>query len=246
MVRYSFPIRSLLKILSAAAVTLSQTIVAADDRAKFFESRIRPLLINRCYECHSAETERNGGLLLDSKAGWEVGGDSGPTIVPHDPEASVLIKAVRWDNPDLQMPPKDAGGKLTAAEIADLETWVKNGALDPRTEVAAAKIRKPWDETFAERRQWWSLQPVTNPPVPEVDDVAWSGSAIDRFLRHRMASAGISPVGLASPETLIRRATLVLTGLPPQSTDVSAFVEACQSDRDAAYAQLIDRLLASP
>ncbi|MBC7965405.1 MAG: PSD1 domain-containing protein [Fuerstia sp.] len=248
MLRICFLSRTLLNLmlLAAAAAMLDTTAVAADERVEFFESRIRPLLVNRCYECHSAETEQNGGLLLDSKAGWEVGGDSGPAIVPNDPEASLLIKAVRWDNPDVQMPPQDAGGKLTAAEIADLEAWVKSGAFDPRTEIGTAKIRKSWDETFAERRQWWSLQPVAHPPVPEVSDVAWSGSAIDRFLRHRMAAEGITPAGLASAETLIRRATLVLTGLPPQPTDVSAFVEACRQDREAAYAQLVERLLASP
>ena len=235
-----------MSLFATATSMLSNTVVVADERAEFFESRIRPLLINRCYECHSAKTEQNGGLLLDSKAGWELGGDSGTAIVPHDVAASLLIKAVRWDNPDVQMPPKDAGGKLTAAEIADLETWVKSGAFDPRTEVGAAKIRKSWDETFAERRQWWSLQPVTDPPVPEINDIAWSGSAIDRFLRHRMGAEGITPVGLASPETMIRRATLVLTGLPPGPNDVSAFVEASRQDRETAYTQLVDRLLASP
>jgi len=249
MLRNCFLTRSMLNLitlLAAAAVLLSSTVVDADERAEFFESRIRPLLINRCYACHSASTERNGGLLLDSKAGWEVGGDSGTAIVPNDVAASLLIKAVRWDNPDVQMPPKDAGGKLTAAEIADLETWVQSGAFDPRTEVGVAAIRKTWDETFTERRQWWSLQPVSDPPVPEINDVAWSGSAIDRFLRHRMAAEGITPVGLASPETLIRRASLVLTGLPPQPDHVAAFVEAYRLDRDTAYAHLVDRLLTSP
>lgn len=237
---------NLISLLAASATIVSGPASCADERADFFESRIRPLLINRCYECHSATTERNGGLLLDSKAGWELGGDSGTAIVPNDPTASLLIKAVHWDNPDLQMPPKDAGGKLTAAEIADLEAWVQSGAFDPRTDPGAATMRKTWEETFAKRRQWWSLQPVTDPPVPDVDDVSWSGSAIDRFLRDRMGSEGITPVGLASPETLIRRATLVLTGLPPQPNDVTAFVEACQQDHDGAYANLVDRLLASP
>ncbi|MEJ7594187.1 MAG: PSD1 and planctomycete cytochrome C domain-containing protein [Planctomycetaceae bacterium] len=249
MLNIALMTRSLLRLvplLAAATVLLSNAFVDADERTDFFESRIRPLLINRCYVCHSASTERNGGLLLDSKAGWEVGGDSGTAIVPNDVAASLLIKAVHWDNPDVQMPPKDAGGKLTAAEIADLETWVQSGAFDPRTDVGVAAIRKTWDETFTERRQWWSLQPVTDPPVPEVKDVAWSGSAIDRFLRHRMGSEGIEPVGLAAPETLIRRATLVLTGLPPQPNDVAAFVEACKQDRNAAYAHLVDRLLAAP
>ncbi len=230
----------------ATAMMFGSTSVSADERAEFFESRIRPLLINRCGKCHSSETEQNGGLSLDSKAGWEIGGDSGTSIVPGDVDASLLIRAVRWDDPDLQMPPKDAGGKLTAAEIVDLETWVKNGAFDLRIDVGTAKSRRSWDEMLAERRQWWSLQPVADPLPPEVSDATWSGSSIDRFLRHRMGAEGMMPVGLASPETLIRRATLVLTGLPPQPGDVAAFVEACQQDRDRAYANLVDRLLASP
>ena len=146
MVPISLLTRSLLNLISLlAAAMLSHPVVDADERAEFFESRIRPLLINRCYECHSTETERNGGLLLDSKAGWELGGDSGTAIVPNDVAASLLIKAVHWDNPDLQMPPKDAGGKLTAAEIADFEAWVQSGAFDPRTEVGTATIRKTWE-----------------------------------------------------------------------------------------------------
>ena len=187
-------IRGLILLGLALAAMMSNSVARADERADFFESRIRPLLINRCCECHSAETDQSGGLLLDSKAGWEVGGDSGTAIVPSDVAGSLLIKAVRWEDPDLQMPPKDVGGKLTAAEIADLEAWVQSGAFDPRTEVGTTMIRKSWEETFTERRQWWSLQPVTDPPVPEVNDVAWSGSEIDRFLRHRMESERITPV----------------------------------------------------
>ncbi len=243
---YTRSIRGLILLGLALAALQSNSVAPADERADFFESRIRPLLINRCCECHSAETDQHGGLLLDSKAGWEIGGDSGTAIVPSDPDASLLIKAVRWHDPDLRMPPKDAGGKLTAAEIADLEAWVQSGAFDPRTEVGKTMIRKSWEEKFTERCEWWSLQPVTNPPVPEVNDVEWSRSATDRFLRHRMGSERITPVGLASPETLIRRVTLVLTGLPPQPNDVSAFVDACEQDRNSAYAQLVDRLLESP
>ena len=249
MLRTSYLTRSFLSLMSffvPASVLLGNPDADVDDRVAFFESRIRPILINRCYECHSVETERNGELLLDSKAGWELGGSSGPAIVPYDASASLLIIAVRGHNPEVQMPPKDAGGKLTAAEIADLEAWVQSGAFDPRLEKSAATIRKTWEETFTERQKWWSLQPITNPPVPEVNDIAWSSSAIDRFLRHRMGAAQITPVGLASPETLIRRATLVLTGIPPLPHDVVAFVKASQHDRDGAYANLVDHLLASP
>ncbi len=233
-------------LTGTTAVMLSNSICFADERADFFESRIRPLLVNRCSKCHAADTEQNGGLVLDSKTGWEVGGDSGTAIVPHDADASLLIKAVRWDDSELQMPPQDAGGRLTAAEIRDLETWVNSGAFDPRTERGKSQVRRSWEETFAERREWWSLQPVTQPLIPDVNDVDWSSSAVDRFLRHRMAAEGIIPVGLAAPETIIRRTTLVLTGLPPKPDEVALFVEACRHDQNAACERMVDRLLASP
>ena len=232
-------------IFVAVTWMLCCTAARADDDV-FFEARIRPLLIARCYECHSAATEQNGGLSLDSKPGWEHGGDSGSAIVPGDPETSRLINAVRWNDADLKMPPRDAGGKLAASEIADLEAWVKAGAFDPRTEAPVAKPRKSWAETFEERRAWWSLQPVQNPEVPEVAIPEWNATAIDRFLFDRMTKAGLEAAALASPETLIRRATLVLTGLPPTVEDVTAFVAESQTDRSAAYERLIDRLLASP
>ena len=111
--------RNLVLLTGTTAVMLSNSICFADERADFFEARIRPLLINRCSKCHAADTEQNGGLVLDSKTGWEVGGDSGTAIVPHNADASLLIKAVRWDDSELQMPPQDAGGRLTAAEIRD-------------------------------------------------------------------------------------------------------------------------------
>src|SRR4051812_12681751 len=112
--------------LAAAADSLSED-------ATFFETKIRPLLADRCYDCHSAGKKQKGGLLLDSKSGWEHGGDSGPAILPRKPEASLLIKAVQWQDKDLQMPPEKAGGKLTDSQIADLAQWVKQGAYDPRT-----------------------------------------------------------------------------------------------------------------
>jgi len=232
--------------IPAAVVFLLCCIATHADDAEFFESRIRPLLIARCYECHSAATEQNGGLALDSKPGWEQGGDSGSAIVSGDPESSRLIKAVRWNDADLKMPPEDAGGKLATSETADLEAWVRAGAFDPRIEAPVAKPRKSWAETFEERRAWWSLQPVQNPNVPEVTGSDWNVTAIDRFLFDRMTKAGLEPAALAAPETLIRRATLILTGLPPTVEDVTAFVAASQTDRNAAYEKLVDRLLVSP
>lgn len=228
------------------AVVLAASIGCADDR-QFFETRIRPLLVNHCQECHSVDEKQEGGLVLDSKAGWEVGGDSGPAIVPGQPDQSRLIAAVRWKDDSLQMPPETSGGKLTEAQIADLEKWVQDGAFDPRTG-PSAPVRKSWDQLVAERSDWWSLKPVRVPVIPEVRDPEWS-SEIDRFLRDRQLAESIAPADRASPETLIRRASLVLTGLPPTTAEVAAFVAATQSASDggeAAYQALVDRLLDSP
>ena len=214
--------------------------------AVFFESRIRPLLVERCYECHSAGKKQKGGLLLDSRAGWAKGGDSGPAIAPGKPDESLLIKAVRGTDKDLQMPPEKAGGKLTAPQIADLEAWVRRGAFDPRTGTPAVVAKKTWDEIFAERRKWWSLQPLRKTAPPAVDDAGWGTSAVDRFLRDRVTKDGIAPSPVADAATLARRATLVLTGLPPKPDDVEAFVSAAKNDSAGAYAALVERLMASP
>lgn len=217
----------------------------ADDSA-FFESRIRPLLVRRCYACHSVDAKQQGGLVLDSRSGWTIGGDNGPAIKPENPDDSLLIKAVRWNDEALQMPPRDGGGKLSDAEIADLEAWVKQGAFDPRTQVQGGGQQKSWEETFAERKQWWSLRPVQSQEVPVVEDARWSTTAIDRFLLSKMMSEGVAAAGDASPQTLIRRASLVLSGLPPSSEELARFVADYHQDPAAAYVALVDRLLESP
>src|ERR1043166_4586453 len=143
---------------TAAELTPAQT--------QFFESNIRPILVNNCYKCHSSQAEKvKGGLLLDSREGVLKGGESGPAIVPGDPEQSRLIKAVRYTDPDLQMPPKDK--KLSDAEIADLTTWVKMGAPDPRTASPGLKARAQ------DSRDHWAWQPLSKPAVPAIQDVSW-------------------------------------------------------------------------
>lgn len=221
-------------------------LAGGNERVEFFEQKIRPLLERHCSACHSSDTRQSGGLVLDSKHGWTNGGDSGPAILPGDPAGSLLIRAVQWNNEALKMPPEDAGGKLTDAQIRDLEVWIRQGAFDPRTEPRGTGITRSWEETFAGRRDWWSLQPVRNPEIPETDDPDWSQHAVDRFLRVKMASEGIVPSPPAPPETLLRRAALVLTGLPTAGDDAAEFSAAARSDPEAAYVALIDRLLESP
>ncbi len=230
-----------------AAVVLAPSLPAAElNESAFFETKIRPLLVERCYECHSADKKQKGGLLVDSQAGWAKGGDSGPAIVPGKPDESLLLKAVRATDKDLQMPPEKSGGKLTAAQIADLEEWVRRGAFDPRTGAPGAVAKKTWDEIFAERRNWWSLQPLRKGAPPAVTDSEWTASATDRFLRDQMTTTGIEPSPVTDAATLARRATLVLTGLPPKPEEVDAFVSAAKHAPDGAYAALVDRLMASP
>lgn len=207
----------------------------------FFEKRIRPVLSESCYGCHSMETKAvMGGLYLDSKAGMRKGGSSGsPAIVPGDPEASLLIKAIRYTDSKLKMPP---GKALTLEQVADFEKWVKMGAPDPRAEtVAAAPAPAPYD--FAKARQWWSLQPVKDPQPPAVRNPVWSGNPVDRFIYAKLQDKKLTPNSPAEKRALIRRATFDLTGLPPAPAEVDAFLK---DNSPQAFGRLVDRLLASP
>jgi mono/diheme cytochrome c family protein len=242
--KYLFPLAyPLLAVMVAAGAALP---ASAADPSALFESKIRPLLADHCYACHSAGKKQKAGLLLDSKSGWEKGGDSGSPIVPGKPEESLLIKAVHWTDKDLQMPPEKSGGKLSDAQIADLEAWIKDGAFDPRSSATAVPAKKSWEEIFNERKQWWSLQPVHATEPPAEAEAEWSASATDRRLRTRQQAENVTPSPKADTQTLIRRATVILTGLPPSPAEVEAFIAASQNDAAGAYAALVDRLLASP
>jgi hypothetical protein len=234
---------SILLLLAVLAFTVPTR--AQDPGIEFFEKKIRPLLVSHCYECHSADAKKvRGGLLLDSRDGLRKGGESGPALVPGHPEKSLLIKAVRYDDDEFKMPPK---GKLPAAAIADLETWVKMGAPDPRDKATIVKAAPSWDEVVATRKKWWSLQPVGKPAIPTPKDTAYSKHPIDRFLLAKMEEKGLQPAPRAVPHTLLRRLSLVLTGLPPTLKEIADF-EARVAERniDVAVEELVDRLLASP
>lgn len=205
---------------------------------EFFEKEIRPLLAGNCYACHSEQNGLSkGGLTLDGKAGWQTGGDSGPALVPGDPDASLVIEAVRYENPDLQMPPS---GKLTDGEIAALEQWVRMGAPDPRRGAAAREGEKP---SHLEAGDHWAFQPVRDLEPPAAENVDWPLNDIDRFILAGLERAGLEPAAGADKRTLIRRAYFVLTGLPPSPESIEAFI---QDDSPDAYETLIDGLLASP
>jgi hypothetical protein len=211
------------------------------EQLAYFETKVRPVLVDRCYECHSAKAEKvKGGLLLDSHAGLRKGGDTGPAITPGDPDASLLIQAVRHDDKDLAMPPKKT---LPREQILDLEEWVRMGAPDPRTAntVAAVEAKNAidWDKA----RQWWSLRPLTSPDPPAVHDTAWPANDIDRFILARLDAVGLKPAIDADKRVLIRRATYDLIGLPPTPQEVQAFLA---DESPVAFEKVVDRLLASP
>jgi len=210
-------------------VWASAASLTAGDGTAFFESKVRPLLLEHCHECHSGEKTK-GGLALDTKAGWEKGGDSGVVIVPGKPEESLLIKAVRYHDTDLAMPPEKKGGKLPEADIAALVQWVRMGAPDPRLAVAKIAGMKAEDA-----KTWWAFQPLTLTPTPN------PGAALEALVTGPGA-APATPLPMADRRVMLRRITYDLTGLPPTPAEVDAFV----SDTSlGAYAKVVERLLAS-
>ena len=237
-----------LSALALAAVCSSHRAIADDADNEFFEKKIRPLLVTHCLECHATDAKKLGGeLLLDSRDGVRKGGESGVAFVMGKPDESLLIKAIRYNDDLVKMPPK---GKLPAAAIADLEEWIKRGAPDPREKPASKKIVESWAETMRERAKWWSLQPVQNPEVPRPQQANWSDHPVDRFVLTRLEKQGLKPADPADGRTLARRLSLVLTGLPPTSEQVSTFLRDCgsagASPSQAAVEKLVDSLLDSP
>lgn len=238
MTRAAFLTASLISFLMAPAYPLRAEELSQDDH-DFFEKKIRPLLVQHCYECHSEESgEPAGNLLLDRKAGWVEGGDLGPAIVPGKPDESLLIGAIRYAESDLEMPPT---GKLSDAEIKLFEEWVRRGAPDPRTTAAAGKPASSID--LEAGRRHWAFQPVIDPPLPEVKDTSWPQSSIDFFILAALEDKGLRPAPAADKRTLLRRATIDLTGMPPTPEEVEAFLA---DESPGAFARVVDRLLASP
>jgi hypothetical protein len=215
---------------------------ADDDRdgITFFETKVRPILAERCDGCHSARAKRvRGGLLLDSKAAWTRGGESGPVINPGDPEGSLLVRAIRYDDPDLKMPPK---GRLPDTEIAALVEWVKRGAPDPRT-TAPAAAPKPRTIDLARGRQHWAFRPLARAEPPPVAQSSWCRNPVDRFILAKLEANGLAPSLTAPTGTLLRRAYFDLIGLPPNPAALQRFVNDNSPD---AFERVIDGLLAEP
>jgi cytochrome c553 len=241
------PLPALVLTASVACVTVSVWTAAArnaraaeptPEQAEFFESKVRPLLVEQCQSCHSKK-KTMGGLRLDTPAGMTKGGDSGPAVVPGDPEKSPMIRAVRYVDNDLKMPPK---GQMPKEAVETLAVWVKMGAPWP----AAAKVREGDDESW---KRHWAFKPVGRPESPALKDSALAARAaepsVDPFVFAKLEAKGLHPNPPADRRTLLRRATFDLTGLPPTQEEIAAFLADPAPD-DAAFGKAVDRLLASP
>jgi hypothetical protein len=210
------------------------------EQIAFFETKIRPVLSQHCYQCHSAEALRTGklkaSLMVDSREGMAKGGESGAAVVPGKREDSILLAALKYDG--FEMPP---AGKLSDEVISDFETWIDMGAPDPRDEPLATIDERTID--VAEGRTHWSYRRLAPLSPPQVNTPDWARNDIDRFILAKQEAAGISPAPEAAKATLARRVFFDLTGLPPSPEELKAFLDDAAPD---AYEKLVDRLLASP
>lgn len=228
-------------MILAAGVLVSASAAPPErptaEQLDFFEKKIRPVLVEHCYQCHSAEAEQvEGGLRLDTRAGIRQGGESGAAVVPGKPDSSLLLDAIRYES--FEMPPDR---KLPAEVVADFERWISQGAADPRDGAAPALAATMMD--IEQGKQFWAFQPPERSAPPVVQQTDWPRQPIDWFILKRLEEAGLSPSPPAGRRTLIRRVSFDLTGLPPTPEEVEAFVN---DPSPRAYENLVDRLLASP
>lgn len=228
-------------LLAAVAVVPSRGWAEGmtPEQRTFFETKIRPVLVKECYECHAEGAKKIGGKLkLDSKTNMQAGGESGPSMHPGKPDASLLIQALQYDG--TEMPPKK---KLPDHVIQDFIQWVKMGAPDPREEKAGSGSA----QVSAARKELWSLRPLGDPVPPETsskeDAGRWGRDPLDAFVLRRMREAGLKP---AEPGVLLRRLSFDLLGLPPKAEAVEAFRADHRARGARAVEEWVDRLLASP
>lgn len=231
-----------LVLSQASANAADQTLTP--QQAEFFELSIRPLLAEKCAKCHTGKADARSELRMDSRQALLHGGEFGPAIAPGNAEESLLVQAVRRTNKELQMPP-DFEDRLTAAEVEALSQWVAAGAFWPGSDEDAPSLAHLKDKRESIETDHWSFQPRKVMEPPTAADHRWNGNGIDQFLESARQKANLPAVETANRQTLIRRVTFDLTGLPPQPKEVREFLEDPASD-ELAYAKLVDRLLASP
>lgn len=231
-------------LVSVSGLLCSVSVAQKAQQVEFFESKIRPVLVEHCYECHNSIDDAEANLAVDFRNGLKTGGDSGPAIVIGKPEKSLLLKVIRHEVKGVEMP--DGGPKLSKDVIKDFEKWILDGAVDPRDKPpteAELKQATSWEEKLKKRKQWWSFQPITKQRLPAVKNSDWSDHPIDRFILSKLDEQGLQPAGVADRYLLARRLSFVLTGLPPTPGDIEAFV----NDRSPkAFHKMVSRYLDSP
>lgn len=235
---------ALLGMVTLVALRACEAAEPASDQVEFFETRIRPVLVEQCYACHNSAKQADGELAIDHRTSTLKGGNGGPIIIPGKPAKSRLLAILRHEVDGLKMP--EGGAKLSDSVVADFEKWIAMGSPDPRDKPPTAdELAKAtsWESVFEERKKWWSLQSVRRAEPPAVNNTKWSEHPVDRFVLAQMEERGLQPAARADKRTLLRRATLALTGLPPTPDEVQTFL-ADQSPH--SFDAVVDRLLDSP
>jgi len=240
---------TLLMVLQATTGTARAEELSRSVNLEFFESKIRPVLVEQCYGCHNTARKQEGGLSVDFRGGLLKGGDSGPAVIPGDPGKSLLLQVIRYQVDGYEMP--KSAPRLSQNVISYFETWIREGAIDPRDEPPSEEDlaeATSWEAMMARRKQWWSLQPIVRHPVPVVQNSAWCRNEIDHFILSGLERNRLQPVSDAAAGVLIRRAFFILTGLPPRPEEIAHWQPKLEvhntAQRDQNYASLIDELLA--
>ena len=239
---YHYLIVSVLGALALVGVR-SASLAAETD---FFEQKIRPVLVENCYKCHSVESGKSkGGLLLDSRQASLRGGDTGAAVVPGEPSASLLLTAISHRDPDLEMPPKK--DRLPKSVIDDFEKWIRDGAVDPRDENEVGKLSEQPPVDIQTGRKFWSFQAPVEPALPDNANASWAKKDLDRFVLAALEATNLQPSADADAVVLLRRLHFDLVGLPPSPEQVRKFTKSVEDGGiDAALAIEVDELLASP
>jgi len=228
---------SLSWLLALGLTAIAQDVNWSEQQLTFFETKIRPVLVEHCYSCHAQDSKiLRAGLFVDSRNGLIEGGDSGAAIVPGEPEESLLIEALKYES--YEMPPE---GKLPDNVIADFETWIREGAAAPRTGKAASS--HPAIDLEA-GRQFWSFQPIR---ASGPNSAANDSDVIDQFVHARLEQTGLEPATRAEPLVLLRRLYFDLTGLPPSADEIDQFQANLKTTAlEKVLEQTVDELLQRP
>lgn len=232
---------------SIVAALICSTPVESKEGIDFFEAKIRPVLIEHCYECHNSSGKAKSKLVLDYRQGLLDGGSEGPSIVPGKPDESLLLQTMRHDFEDLRMPKN--GPRLEKQVLADFTKWIEMGAPDPRDKPPSAKEladTTSWEAVRERRKKWWSFQPISKPKVPSPRDANWSQHPVDKFVLSRLEQNELSPNEEVDALTLLRRLTFSLTGLPPTPVQQDDFAKTAGENVQVATEKLVSELLATP